>query len=483
MKRTVRDIVCIVGIASVAACTIRPETPAPIAVGSDTFRHLDVAAPLPVSLTNWPALFNDATLTRLVDATVNGNYDLKAANARIDQARALLGVDRSALFPTVGVASDYSRARASGTVDNALPKRTMHNWVVPVEADYELDLWGKLRGQTDVGKEGVEQAIAQRDAARLNVATEVASDYLTLRFVEQDIDALQRSIELRRVALEVANYRVKAGTASDLDSLRASSELDTAAAELSESERTREDLVDAIAVLTGIPPMSMQIDPTPHAVVYLPGIPVGMPASILEQRPDLFAAARQLDAASLEVGIARTAWLPTITLSASGGFASRDLSQFLDRNSTLWGLGITATETLFDGGKRDALVQLAQANVAIADANYRQVALVALRDVQAALNSIAAQKEREVRFERASTASSQAARLSLSRYQHGYVSYLEVIDADRDALNVERQLIHSRQEEAAATVGLVRALGGGWTSDAVRQEAATAAAASAVSAK
>lgn len=450
----------------ISACTIQPGAPASIALTPAPFGHLEAAAsgdPSARTLASWPDLFNDATLARLVDAALAGNDDLKVANARVDQARAVLGLDKSALWPTVGISSNYARARVSGTVDNALPKRTMHNWVVPVEADYEVDLWGKLRGEADVGRQGVREAFAQRDAARLRVATEVASDYLTLRFVEQDIDALRRSIELRRTTLEVINYRVRAGAASDLESLRASSELDTAAAELAESERVREDLVDAIAVLTGVPPMALQIDRAPQLQVYLPAIPVGMPASVIEQRPDLYAAARQLDAASLEVGIARTAWLPTITLTASGGFASRDLSQFLDRNSTLWGLGITAVQTLFDGGKRDAYLQIAQANVAIADATYRSIALDALREVQDALNSIAAQRDREQRFERASTSSSQAARLSLSRYQHGYVSYLEVIDSDRDALNVERQLIHSRQEDAAATVSLVRALGGGWT--------------------
>ncbi|WP_177318138.1 TolC family protein, partial [Burkholderia ubonensis] len=145
------------------------------------------------------------------------------------------------------------------------------------------------------------------------------------------------------------------------------------------------------------------------------------------------------------------------------GFASRDLGSFLDRNSSLWGLGASVAQTLLDGGKRRAAVDAARAGTDIAAANYRATALDALREVQDALNDIAAQKERIARYDSAARATDAAARLSLSRYGHGYVSYLEVIDADRDALNARRQLIHSRQALATATVGLVRALGGGWT--------------------
>ncbi|UKV74041.1 TolC family protein [Burkholderia vietnamiensis] len=180
----------------------------------------------------------------------------------------------------------------------------------------------------------------------------------------------------------------------------------------------------------------------------------------------MFAAARRVDAASLEVGIARTAWLPTLTLTADGGFATRDLRTFIDRNSSLWSLGANVALTLFDGGKRDAAVAAARAGVEVADANYRATAIGALRDVQDALNDIAAQRERIARYGDAVRATDAAARLSLSRYAHGYVGYLEVIDADRDALNARRQLIHSRQALAIATVSLVRALGGGWTAPA-----------------
>ncbi|KVO88326.1 efflux transporter outer membrane subunit [Burkholderia ubonensis] len=458
MKRTL----ALLAASLLAACTIAPQPLAPIAVERDSFRHADTSAASGSSLAGWPASFGDPRLATLVDAALAHNADLHAAAARVDQAQALLGVREAALAPTVGVSPSFSRSRVSGTVDNALPKRTMHNWSVPVSASYEVDLWGRLRGDADIGAQNLLQAAADRDAMRVRVATEVASDYLTLHYVDEDLAALDRAIGLRRTALDVIAARVRAGAASDLDALRAAADLDTARAELADSRRLRENLVDALAVLTGVSPTAFDVGPT-AAALRVPNVPPGLPSALLARRPDVFAAARHADAASLELGVARTAWLPTLTLTAQGGFASRDLGSFLDRNSSLWGLGASVAQTLLDGGKRRAAVDAARAGTDIAAANYRATALDALRDVQDALNDIAAQKERIARYESAARATDAATRLSLSRYGHGYVSYLEVIDADRDALNARRQLIHSRQALATATVGLVRALGGGWT--------------------
>ncbi|KVT66260.1 RND transporter [Burkholderia ubonensis] len=458
MKRTL----ALLAASLLAACTIAPQPLAPIAVERDSFRHADTSAASGSSLAGWPASFGDPQLAMLVDAALAHNADLHAAAARVDQAQALLGVREAALAPTVGVSPSFSRSRVSGTVDNALPKRTMHNWSVPISASYEVDLWGRLRGDADIGAQNLLQAAADRDAMRVRVATEVASDYLTLHYVDEDLAALDRAIGLRRTALDVIAARVRAGAASDLDALRAAADLDTARAELADSRRLRENLVDALAVLTGVSPTAFDVGPT-AAALRVPNVPPGLPSALLARRPDVFAAARRADAASLELGVARTAWLPTLTLTAQGGFASRDLGSFLDRNSSLWGLGASVAQTLLDGGKRRAAVDAARAGTDIAAANYRATALDALRDVQDALNDIAAQKERIARYDSAARATDAAAHLSLSRYGHGYVSYLEVIDADRDALNARRQLIHSRQALATATVGLVRALGGGWT--------------------
>jgi len=452
-----------------SGCTLHPEPLPDLALSGQPFRHSKTAlstqpvgessvlgAPL-----NWVSLFNDPQLTKMVEAALKGNLEIKSANARIQQSRALLDLDRAYTLPTVQTGPSFSRDRVSGTVDEALPQRTLHNWTVPVDFSYDVDVWGRLRGGVESARNNLLSVQADSDAVKLRVSTEVASDYLTLRFVDFDRTELLRSIALRQMALDLIQRRVKAGSAGDLDALRATTELKTASAELEESDRLRENLVDSIAVLSGMSVTDLHLENRQDDVV-VPQVPVDLPSVILENRPDVYAAQRRLDAASLQIGIAKTAFLPSLTLTASGGFASDSLRTFLDRNSSMWGLGISVVETLFDGGRRQSAVDSAKASYLIAEADYHVTALQALRQVQDALNDIEAQGLQADDYAAASTASSQAAALSRSRYDHGYVSYFEVVDSDRSALAIKRQLIRAHQAQAVATVSLLRALGGGW---------------------
>jgi len=459
----------LVAVCAASGCTLTPQPVPDLALSGQPFRHSEaalaagrVAKPSDaIELSNWVSLFADPQLTGLVDSALRENLEIKSANARIAQSRALFDVDKSYTLPTVRTSPGFDRSRVSGTVNEALPQRTLHNWAMPVDASYDVDLWGRLRGGVESGRDKLLAAQADSDAVTLRISTEVASDYLTLRFIDFDRTELLRSIELRQTALDLINRRVTAGSAGDLDALRATTELKTASAELEESDRLRENLVDAIAVLTGSSATDLSIANRQDDVV-LPSVPVGLPSEILGNRPDVFAAQRRLDVASLQIGIAKTAFLPSLTLTASGGFASDSLRTFLDRNSSMWGLGVSVAETLFDGGRRQAAVDSANAGYLIAEADYRSTTLQAFRQVQDALNDIAAQRLQADDYGAASNASSQAAALSRSRYEHGYVSYFEVVDSDRSALAIKRQLIRSHQAQAVATVSLLRALGGGW---------------------
>jgi multidrug efflux system outer membrane protein len=440
-----------------------------LTLSGQPFRHSDAALPTqpaskPAVLAeplDWVGLFSDPQLPTLVDAALKENLEIKSADARVQQSRALLNLNSAYTLPIVGTSPSFNRDRVSGTVDDALPKRTLHNWAVPVDASYEIDVWGRLRGGVESARNNLLAVQADSDLVKLRVSTEVASDYLTLRFVDFDRTELLRSIELRQMALDLIQRRVKAGSAGDLDALRATTELKTASAELEESDRLRENLVDAIAVLSGMSVTDLHLENRQDDVV-VPRVPVDLPSVILVNRPDVYAAQRRLDAASLQIGIAKTAFLPSLTLTTSGGFASDSLRTFLDRNSSVWGLGIGVVETLFDGGRRQSAVDSAKASYLIAEAEYHATALQAFRQVQDALNDIAAQGLQADDYAAASTASSQAAALSRSRYDHGYVSYFEVVDSDRSALAIKRQLIRTHQAQAVATVSLLRALGGGW---------------------
>jgi multidrug efflux system outer membrane protein len=452
-----------------SGCTLHPLPLPQLSLSGQSFRHSDAALnapanPQPAALAeplDWLALFHDPQMSALVDAAMNANLDIKSADARIAQSHALLNLNSAYSLPTVRAGSSFDRDRVSSNVDEALPQRTLHNWAIPVDASYEVDLWGRLKGGVESARDNLLAARAESDAVRLRVSTEVASNYLTLRFVDFDRAELLRSIELRKMAFDLIQRRVKAGSAGDLDALRATTELKTALAELAESDRIRENLVDAIAVLTGMSATGLQI-PNRQTDVVLPSVPVGLPSEILEKRPDVYAAQRRLDVASLQIGIAKTTFLPALTLSATGGFASDSLRTFLDRNSSVWGLGASVVETLFDGGRRQAAVDSAKAGYTIAEADFRLSTLTAFRQVQDALNDIAAHRIQTADYLAASVASSQAAALSRSRYDHGFVSYFEVVDSDRSALAIKRQLIRSQQSQAVATVSLLRALGGGW---------------------
>lgn len=470
--------------ALLCSCTVahRVDLSVPLAPGPFRQAGATVAttAAVPRVGSAWPAMFGDPQLERLIEQALEQNLDIRQANARIDLARAAVTASRAELAPQVNAGAGYSRSRASGTIDNALPKRMMRTWALAADITYTVDWTGALRGEAAAAESNAIAAEADADAAKLRVATEVAANYLTLHYVDEDIAALARSVALREMAVKLVEARSRVGNTSDLDVLRARTEWQTTRAELTESQRLRENLVDAMAVLLGQSAATFALGSAGGAV-YVPPVPVGMPADVLAQRPDVYAAGRRLDAAAWTVGVARTAWLPQLTLTADGGFASRSLSDFLERNSSLWGLAASLALPLFDGGRRDAALASAQARYALDEAAYRGMAYDALREVQDALNDIASERERIAAFDAATSTSDQVAQLSRRRYSLGYVDYFEVVDSDRDALSIERDTIHARQALAVATVGLVRALGGGWSAPESAQTAHAALAASAVS--
>lgn len=470
--------------ALLCSCTVAHRVDLSVPLAPGPFRHADTtqAAAAPRDGLAWPAMFGDPQLARLIEQALAQNLDIRQANARIDLARAAVTASRAELAPQVNAGAGYSRSRASGTIDNALPKRMMRTWAMAADVTYTVDWTGALRGEAAAAESNAIAAQADADAAKLRIATEVAADYLTLHYVDEDIAALARSVALRETAVKLVEARSRVGKTSDLDVLRARTEWQTTHAELTESQRLRENLVDAMAVLLGQSAATFALG-NAGDVVHVPPVPVGMPADVLAQRPDVYAAGRRLDAAAWTVGVARTAWLPQLTLTADGGFASRSLSEFLDRNSSLWGLAASLALPLFDGGRRDAALASAQARYTLDEAAYRGIAYDALREVQDALNDIAAERERIAAFDAAASTSDQVAQLSRRRYTLGYVDYFEVVDSDRDALSIERDAIHARQALAVASVGLVRALGGGWSAPESAQTAHASPAASAVSAR
>jgi multidrug efflux system outer membrane protein len=470
-----RAFVLAVLFAGLGGCVVgpdyqRPDTPVP----AGWKQAAATTAPLP---DDWWTLFGDDELNRHVAATLGANQDLAGALARFDQSRALLGVARADRYPDVSFDPAYSRGRTSGTIANRFPFLETTVWEAPVDVAYEVDLWGRVRRSVEAAGadlQGTADAVAQ---VRLSLAASTVSTYLSLRSSDREIDVLSRTVSVREDELHLADRRAKAGVVSDLDVLRARAELSQTRADLSDARRRRDNLESALAVLEARNAADFSVAPvawTPH----VPDVPAGLPSTLLERRPDVASDERALAAASARIGVARAAFFPSVSLTASGGFASPRLGDLTNSQSQIWSIGPSVHLPIFEGGRNRSNLEAAQAAYLGAQARWRQTGIVAFREVQDALSDSSWLRERGTALDATVDASTAAAKLSRSRYDRGLAGYFEVVDSERQALNSQRAVIENDQQRLLAAVSLIKALGGGWKEgDAVpRQAEATAAA-------
>ena len=400
--------------------------------------------------------FADPELAALIDRALANNQDLAAAAARVDQARALAGAARADFFPQVGIDASAARQRS---LDNNY--RASDYARLPGVATWELDLWGRVRKSTKAARAEAGAAQATFEAARVSLSAEVAQTHYTLRATELERATVERSVVTRRDARRIIADRAELGSSSPLDLARADTELATAEAELAAVSQRAAALGHALAVLLG--------ESDPAAIVAQasslpspPAIPADLPADLLRRRPDIFAAQLALDASSARIGVARAAFFPTIALTGSAGWESSDFSDLLSGDTRVWSFGPKLYLPLFQGGRNRAHLTRAEAAFAEQSARYRQSVLVAFRDVRDALAATRFLAEQTRATERAATAARRAADLSRVRYDAGAVSYLEVVESERSALDAERALARLRGQRLVAAASLIRALGGGW---------------------
>lgn len=469
-----RAALLLAGVAVMAGCVLgpdyrRPERPAP-----DAWQHpVATEGALPDA---WWALFGDGELGRHVEATLAANQDLAGALARYDQARALLGVARVDEFPQVSFDPAYRRARTSGTVDNALPVLETKLYNVPVDAAYEVDLWGRVRRGVEAAQADVDTKANSIAALRLSLAASAASTYISLRSTDRDIDVLARTVALRGDALKLAERRAHAGVVGDLDVLRARADLTQTQADLADAHRRRENLEAALAVLEARDAPDFHVAAGAWTPV-MPAIPTGLPSTLLTRRPDVASDERALAAASARIGVARTAFFPSVQLSASAGVASRAAGDLADHDSRLWGIGPAVHLPIFEGGRNRARLEAAEAAYRGAYAKWRQDGIVAFREVQDALTDSAWLGERGNALSATVDAATAAAKVSRSRYDRGLAGYFEVVDSERQALASQRAVVQNDQQRLLAAISLVKALGGGWKEgDAVPRQPAEASA-------
>lgn len=421
----------------------------------------------------WWKLFSDPTLDELETRALAANQDLRAAAARVVQARAAAGETRSAYWPQIAIGGMVNRERTSTTTDNPLPHASSTTYRLPLEASWEIDLFGRVRRLNESARAAADASAATFEAVRLALAADVATNYFNLVALEQEIASVRNSVALRRRAVELIAARVRSGTAADLDSARAETELAIAEAEEAALGYRRSSVVNALAVLVGEPASSFSLAVAPRSFA-APEIPVGLTSELLERRPDIAAAERALAAANARIGVAKAGFFPAISLTGAAGWASGEIDQLFESDSRTWSIGPRLYLPIFQGGRNRANLAWSRGAYDEAVAEFRQSVLVAFREVQDALTATRFLNEQAAAQTRALEAARRSTARAQTRYDAGFVSYLEVIDAERNVLSLERSSAQLAAQRVNASVALIKALGGGWTAPTPAQGVALA---------
>ncbi len=413
----------------------------------------------------WWKVYGDNDLGNLIVEATESSPNLAMALARVKDARAAAGVidaDRGVQVDAGFGPTRTGNARATSTVYSA-----------PLSFSYEVDLFGRLSDASRAAKLDAEGQEAAYRSVLLALQSDVAQLYFTIRSLDSEIDVLEKSVGLRQEALGLAQHRFDAGDTSELDVAQAKTEWATTSAELEGVRRERALRDHALAILLGKAPAEFTLAVAPFNAPIVT-VPAGLPSALLERRPDIAQAQRQLAASSARIGAAKAAFFPSLVLTGSAGYESNELRDLFKWSSRSWMLGpvlgTMLSMPIFDGGRNKSNLARADANYEGLVANYRQQVLVGFRDVEDNLSALRT-LDRQMVFEEQAIKSAQlATKLADSRYRYGSASYFEVIDAQRSSLASQRSRIRSAGQRAVASVGLIRALGGGWDSPVAKGE-------------
>ena len=410
---------------------------------------------------NWWELFGDAQLNALEVQVEPANQTLKVAEANFRAARASIKYSRSFLYPTVAVGAGISSNRVSGNSPTGFPGRTYGEFNLPISVSYDADLWGRVRRAIAASREQFQASAADLENVKLELQSELAVDYFEARGLDAQKKLLDDTVVAYQKALQLTQNRFNGGVASKAEVAQAQTQLNQTQAQDIDLGVARAEFEHAIAVLIGKVPEGYELPPT--ALTKLPPvIPVGVPSQLLERRPDIAAAERQVAAANEQIGIARAAFFPDLLISATGGLQAGSIVDWFTWPSRYWAVGPQVLQTVFDAGRRRAQLESAEAGYDATVANYRQTALTAFQEVEDNLSTLRILEQESAKQEEATAAAENSLQLSLNRYKGGLVTYLEVITAQSTALSNERTEVDLLRRRMDASVQLIKALGGGW---------------------
>ena len=462
-------------VLTITACTIgpqyqRPEVRVPTAykeLPPASFKAADgwkVAQPNDdAPRGKWWEVFQDPELNALEEQVDISNQTLAVAEAQLRGARAAIGVARAALFPTVtGTASAIGAHQSENRPGVTNPSsETRADYLLSLDASYEFDVWGRIRRNIEASTASAQASAADLETARLSIHAELAVNYFVLRGLDAQRQLLDFTITAFERALELTTNRYNAGVASQIEVLQARTQLENTRAQAIEVGVQRAQFEHAIAILLGKPPAEFSLPPAPITVLP-PAIPIGLPSELLERRPDIAAAERRVAAANAQIGIAQAAFYPTVTLRSIVGLESSSLTNLFSWPSALWSLGASVVEIVFDGGRRQAVTEQAQAAYDATVAIYRQTVLTAFQGVEDTLSTLRILEEQAAQQAKAVQTAEAALLLAINRYKGGITTYLEVVIVQSAALTAERVALDLLTRRMTATVLLIKALGGMW---------------------
>ncbi len=455
-----------------AGCTVGPKYERPVPPTPPTFSEAPPSSFVEVNgwkpgqprddklRADWWQVFGIPELNDLESRVDSSNWTLKGAEARFREARTLIAINRSGLWPNVSAGPSISGNRLSRTT-NSGSTGAYGLLTAPFDFTYEVDLWGRIRHSVNAAREEAQASAADMETVRLSLHSELAVDYFEMRSLDAQDHLLNETIEAFGKALELTRHRFDGGLASKAEVAQARTQVETARAQEIGVGVARAQFEHAIAVLVGRNPGEVKFAPAPLASTP-PAVPAALPSELLERRPDIAGAERRMAEANENIGIARAAFFPSLLLSAAGGFQGGRLVNWLDWPSRFWAVGPTMLQTVFDAGRRRAVAESAQAVYDQTLAAYRQAALTAFREVEDNLSSLRILEQQAAAQRVAVQAAEESLNLSLTRYKGGLVTYLDVVSAQDIALQNESTELDLLRRRMEASVLLIKALGGGW---------------------
>ena len=475
-----------------AGCAVGPNYHRPGAPVSQSFKEAEGWKPAQpreaASGTSWWSVYDDATLDGLEKQIDVSNQTLKASEAAWRQAIALVSQTRAGLLPTVGVSGTATRsggpgaspaaaaaaAAAGAGVAGAAASHPTNQFELGATASWDIDIWGKIRRTLEANEANAQASEADLAAARLSAQATLASDYIQLRVADEQKQLLDETVDAYKRSLLITQNQYNVGVVAKTDVITAETQLEGAQSQRIAVGVTRATLEHAIAVLIGKAPADFSL-PAATLGTAVPVAPTGVASTLLERRPDVAAAERSMAAANAQIGVAVAAYFPDLTLSGSYGFASNVVAGLIRAPNNLWSAGASASDAVLDFGARSAQVRQARAGYDIAVANYRQTVLTAFQQVEDELATLRILEQQYQVQDQATKSANLAAQLTLNQYKAGIVAYTSVVTAQAIALSDAQTLLTIRQNRLTASVTLIQALGGGWTSSSLGKSDGTAA--------